>query len=246
MAIAHVDSQRGFHAGGASSLSTASLAASGANLFMRAFAFIGTGSTPADPTSVVWNASEGFTSYQAGTTFASFFRANPWHLKAPTATTAVVTATWAASHDETMLLASCYSEVDQTTTTRTATSPASAGFTAWNVTASLSVTSVSGDTVVGSAAIGDTGGGATTISSATVTVRTKVEGADIGGFEACAQGDTTASGTSTTASFVFAGGGSAGADGWYCYGVSLIPASAAAPEAHLTLLPMAPPLGMRR
>jgi hypothetical protein len=246
MAVAWVAGNRGFVAGGATGVSTGSIAVAGTDLLLRALAYIGTGNTGgmADPVSVTWNGgAQTFTSFQAGVTFLTNFRGNPWHLKAPTAGTSTVTSSYGAnSHDEVMLLADCFSGIDQTTTARTPP----AAVQATTSTPSITVTSVAGDMVVASYGAGWSSSILTTISSSSLTVRQKVEGADIGNYEACAQGDVVASGTSTAAGFTQATSG--GTPATLIYGVALIPSSGGGGtiESILTMPPMAPPMRGRR
>jgi len=241
---------RGFLAGGSFGTSTGSLASSGSNRLLRAWCYIGTGATPADPTGVAWDAAgvnEAFTSFQTGVTWNTNFRANPWHRKNPTAKTATATVTYASSHDEVMIICDAYQDIDQTTTTRTPPSMAQGH----GNTPSLNVTSVSGDIVVGSVAFSQGSDNLTNVTSGSVTVRETVAGTDInspasGGYESCGQGDTTAS--STTTSVGFTAGVLAGTCDYLLAGVALIPdaGGGAANDAYLTMPPVRPPMGGSR
>jgi hypothetical protein len=223
MAAAWLSGARGLSNGNVSQLDTAGFNVSGSDKYLRVLVHVGAG-TPAAVNSVVWDptgVNQSLTQIETDITFATNFRCSVWALVAPSNVTGgVVRVTWAANQDETMVIADCYTGIDQATPTRTLPTPAQGTST----TPSLSVTSVSGDLVVGSVAAGQTSApDLTTVTSSTLTVRESVPGTDIGGFEQCGQGDTTASGTSTTASYSL---GTAGATpSWVLFGAALIPAA---------------------
>lgn len=222
MAAAWSSGARGFSAANVSSLATAAFTVSGANTYLRVLVYSGA-STPDNVTSVVWDAAgvnEALSQDESYVTFNTNFRASVWELVAPTAgTSKTVTVTWGSAQDETMIIADAYTGIDQTTPTRTLPTPAQGT----GNTPSLSVTSVAGDIVVGSLANSKNPGDLTTIASSLVTIREKVEGADIGGYEACAQGDVVATGTSTSVGFTQST--TSGSGTYVLFGVALIPSA---------------------
>ena len=222
MAAAWSSGARGFSSAGVSSLATASFTISGTDRYLEVLVYSGD-STPQNVTSVVWDAAgvnEALTQVESYITSRTYFRSSKWALVNPTAgTSKTVTVTWAGTQGETMVIADSYTGIDQTTPSRTRPTPSQTSTS----TPSLSVTSVSGDLVVGAVAFSDDAGGVvSTITSSAVTVREKVEGADIGGYESCAQGDVTATGTSTSVGFTCNA-----VSQWYpvLYGVALIPSA---------------------
>lgn len=224
--MAHLDGNRGFSAANVSQLDTGNISISGSGKYIKLLAFAGAG-TPANVNGVAIDpagANEALSSLDAAQTWNTNFRASTWAKVGPAdASAKPVRVTWASNQDETMALVDVYTGIDQTTTRRTPTSPATGGPTV-DATATLNVTSVAGDTVLGHAAFGVGASSNATLSSATITIRQKVEGPDIGGFEACAQGDTTAAGSSTTVSVASSTSGIA--IDWAMFGESLIPAAA--------------------
>ena len=231
MAAAWSSGARGFSAANVSSLATAAFTVSGANTYLRVLVYSGA-STPDNVTSVVWDAAgvnEALSQDESYVTFNTNFRASVWELVAPTAgTSKVVTVTWGSAQNETMIIADAYTGIDQTTPTRTLPTPAQGT----GNTPSLSVTSVADDLVIGSLANSKNPGDLTTISSSAVTVREKVEGADIGGYETCAQGDVTATGTSTSVGFTQST--TSGSGTYVLFGAALIPAAGGSPATETT------------
>ncbi len=222
MAAAWSAGARGFSAANVSSLATASFTISGTDRYLEVLVYSGAGS-PVNVSSVVWDAAgvnEALTQVESYITSNTYFRSSKWALVNPTAgTSKTVTVTWTGAQDETMVIADSYTGIDQTTPTRTRPTPSQTSTS----TPSLSVTSVSGDLVVGAVAFNaNANANVTTISSSAVTVREKVEGADIGNYESCAQGDVTATGTSTSVGFTCNSGGA-----YYpvLFGVALIPSA---------------------
>lgn len=213
---------RGFSASNVASLDTASVTFSGSNKYARAQAASGA-STPASASSVVLDptgVNQAFTALQAAVTFNTNFEARPYGLVAPSdITSKIVRATWASNQDETLLVADFYTGIDQSTTRRTLPTPGQGTGTA----PTLAVTSVAGDLVVGSVMFGTTSGDLSTITSSQVTIREKIESADIGPYEMAAQGDVSATGSSTTVGFTSATGNS---PQYVIFGESLIPAGA--------------------
>lgn len=222
MTAAWSSGARGFSAANVSSLATASFTVSGANTYLRVLVYSGA-STPDNVTSVVWDAAgvnEALSQDESYVTFNTNFRASVWELVAPTAgTSKTVTVTWASAQNETMIIADAYTGIDQTTPTRTLPTPAQGT----GNTPSLSVTSVADDLVIGSLANSKNPGDLTTIASSLVTIRQEVEGADIGGYEACAQGDVVATGTSTSVGFTQST--TSGSGTYVLFGAALIPAA---------------------
>jgi hypothetical protein len=213
---------RGFSGGNVASLSTAAFTIGGSDRYLEIEAYSGAG-TPQNVSTAAWDAAgvnEALSIVEAHVTFNTYFRASKWALVAPSALTSkVVTVTWASNQDETMILADAYDTIDQATPARTRPTPAQGT----GNTPSLSVTSVAGDIVVGSLANSKNPGDLTTIASSLVTIREKVEGADLGGYETCAQGDVVATGTSTSVGFtqsVTSGSGT-----YVLFGVALIPSA---------------------
>jgi len=188
MAAAWSSGARGFSAANVSSLATASFTISGTDRYLEVLVYSGAGS-PVNVSSVVWDAAgvnEALTQVESYITSNTYFRSSKWALVNPTAgTSKTVTVTWTGPQGETMVIADSYTGIDQTTPTRTRPTPSQTSTS----TPSLSVTSVAGDLVVGAVAFNDSAtGGVTTISSGAVTIREKIEGADIGNYESCAQG----------------------------------------------------------
>jgi hypothetical protein len=229
MAAAWLAGARGFSAGNVATLDSAAFTISGSDKYLRVLVYSGAG-TPATPTGVKWDAAganQSLTQIETAITFQTNFRASVWALVAPAdGTSKVVTVTWPSNQDETMVIADAYTGVDQSTPTRTLPTPAQGSGAS---SGTLAVTSVADDLVVGSTTVGGSGS-LTTMSSSQVTIREKVEGNDIGGFECCCQGDITAAGTSTTVGAQWAGGTGA----YVVFGAALIPSSGggggAAPE----------------
>lgn len=213
---------RGFSAGNVASLSTGAFTISGADRYLEILAYSSAGA-PQNVSAAAWDAAgvnEALSIVEPHITSNTYFRSSKWALTNPTAgTSKIVTVTWGSNQDETLIIADSFVNVDQTTPTRTRPTPSQTSTS----TPSLSVTSVAGDLVVGAVAFNDAGSGSvTTISSGAVTIREKIEGADLVGYESCAQGDVTATGTSTSVGFTCNSGGN-----YYpvLFGVALIPST---------------------
>lgn len=222
MAAAWSSGARGFSAANVSSLATAAFTISGSDRYLEVLAYSGAG-TPQNITSVVWDAAgvnEALTQVESYITFNTYFRSSKWALVNPTAgTSKTVTVTWTGAQDETMVIADSYTGIDQTTPSRTRPTPAQGN----SSTASLSVPSVAGDIVVGAVVGGMTTSSLTTIISSAVTIWEKVEGADIGNYESCAQGDVVASGASTSVGYTLNVSG--GTPFYVLFGAALIPSA---------------------
>lgn len=224
MAAAWQSGARGFSAANVSTLATDAFTISGSNRYLEVLVFTGAG-TPQNLTSVVWDAAgvnESLTQVESYITFNTNFRVSKWALTAPsTGTSKVVTATWAGVQDETLVIADSYTGIDQTTPARTRPTPGQGT----SSTPTLSVTSVADDLVVGAAVAGISAADLTTISSSAVTVREKIEGADIGNHEQAVQGDVLATGTSTSVGFQL--DTSSTTPTYVIFGAALIPAVSA-------------------
>lgn len=222
MAAAWSAGARGFSAANVSSLATAAFTVSGTDRYLEVLVYSGAVS-PVNVSSVVWDAAgvnEALTQVESYITSNTYFRSSKWALVNPTSgTSKTVTVTWTGAQDETMVIADSYTGIDQATPTRTRPTPSQTSTS----TPSLSVTSVAGDLVVGAVAFNDNASGSvTTISSSAVTIREKIENTDIGNYESCAQGDVTATGTSTSVGFTCNSGS------YYypvLFGVALIPSA---------------------
>jgi hypothetical protein len=231
MAAAWSTGSRGFSASNVASLDTGSITFSGSNKYSRAIASSGAG-TPAAVSSVVLDptgVNQAYTAIEAAVTFNTNFESRPFGLVAPSDISAkIVRSTWASNQDETLLVADFYTGIDQSTTRRTVPSPSQGT----GLSPTLGVTSVADDLVIGSVMFGTTNGDLTTISSSQVTIREEIEAADIGPYEMSAQGDVTATTTSTTVGFTSAAGSG---PQYVLFGESLIP-SGAGPTVHVNPL----------
>lgn len=223
MAAAWLAGSRGFSTSNVASLSTGAFSIGGADKYLRSIVLSGAG-TPVTPTSNVWDAAgvnEALTSIETPLTLNAVVRASVWAKVAPSdGTNKVATVTWPSNQDETAVITDAYNGIDQSTPARTLPTPA----TGTGTSPSLNVTSVSGDLVVGSVATSqDSSPTLTTVTSSTLTVHEKVEGADMGGYEQLGQGDVTASGTTTSVSFTL--GTTDTAIHYALFGAALIPAA---------------------
>lgn len=199
-------------------LNSENIAISGSRKYLRVMAFAGDGSNQTLPTSVVWDptgANQALTlvTGQDTGTFDSFWRAAIYELIAPSDATAAVRVTWPQTREECFVVAAAWTDVNQTTPTRTPPTLASGT----NLTPTLNVTSVAADIVTAFFAYADLGANSNTLTSSTVTLRENVTTPN----EIAAYGDTTAAGTSTTVSGTIASVDS-GSDAWRLFGAALI------------------------
>jgi hypothetical protein len=222
MAVAYSSGAEGFSAVAASTQDTGSFSISGSNKYLRVLVYSGAG-TPANLTSVVLDPTGvnlSLSQLESYVTFNTNFRASVWELiNPPDLTNKIVRAMWAASQDEKMVIAHVYTGVNQATPNRALPTPAQGTSSA----PSLAVTSVAGDLVVGSLCSGAPNANLNSLTSTTLTVRHVIDDSDLGGFEECAQGDVTAVGVSTTASYAISG--TITDIAWVLFGAALIEAA---------------------
>jgi hypothetical protein len=213
----------------AANITTSTFDCTGDNRAVFAVAFSGHGGGPSLPTSVVWDptgANEDMPLIQSVATWDTFWRAAIYGKIGPTSGAAKgVKATWAAAQDEGLLIAEGFNTVDQTTSYRTPDTPGAGSSLASPFTPTLAVTSVSGDLVLAFLAASDQTNELTTLSSSTVTVHDKLEGAEGTNNEQSAAGSVVATGTSTTVDFTCQRSGTGASAFWRVFGLSLIGAS---------------------
>lgn len=204
----------------AASVDTSTISISGSRKYLRALVLVGDGTTQDLPTSVVWDpagANESLTLVQDSGVFNSFWRAAVYQKIAPTDGAAKpVRATWAAAREEILAICAAWTDVDQTTPTRSLPSPA----TGTTASPSLAVSTVSGDEVTGWFAFGTPNQDSTSrFTSSLMTLRQVIDGTT-NMNELLAFGDVTATGTSTNVGGSITNGN--GAYVWYLFGAALI------------------------
>lgn len=231
MTAAYVAGNRGFDALNSNNRATANFAVSGSNKFLLALAFSGAG-TPQNISTATWNGAQSLTQIGAYQNIGVNFRASAWGLIAPADATAAVNFVWADVQDERLVLAACFSGVDQATPYRTPPTPG----TGTNLDPTVNVTTVAGDRVVTLMAAGITASVLTTLAADNGTMRHEIEGNDIGGFECAGMSDDVAAGTSLAMNMTISESGGGGTiTGWVSFGLALIDASAAAPASFLPM-----------
>lgn len=171
-------------------------AAAGSDRFLEVYCGIGTGSTPASPTSVTWG---GVNCTQRGTGLSIHANAwmSKWYLKEadfPGGATGNVVATYAASHDEHALQAKVISDVNQSSPFRGASVTTNTGT---NATPTITVSSDAADLVSGGAFDLDVSGEITSISVSAGTSRHEIE-TIAGGFECAGISDVAGSSPTLT------------------------------------------------
>lgn len=175
---------------------------SGSNTGIFAIILAGAG-TPVLPTSVVWDpagANQALTLVQQATFNTNFIAATYAKIGPTSGTAKFVRATWAAAPDEGLLIAESVQDMDQATGWRTPDTPGAGNANTNPTTATLAATSVSGDLVLALMAAGCLSSNISTLSSSTVTIHDKLEGADGSNNEALSVGSVIASGAATTVS----------------------------------------------
>lgn len=226
-------------------LNTNTFDTTGANRGIFAIILAGA-ATPVLPTSVVYDpagANQALTLIQQVTFNTNWIAATYGRLGPTSGSAKLVRATWAAAPDEGLLIAESIQDMDQATGWRTPNTPGAGSANTNPVTATLAATSVSGDLVLGLMAASSALTIVATLSSATVTIHDKLEGADGTGNEGLSAGSVVASGVSTTVSadIVNTSPGGASVIFWEQFALSLIPvAGGSAPVADFSQFPKNP------
>jgi hypothetical protein len=181
MAIAF-DNAANTHSGAnVASLTTAAWTIAGSDRILMGGIFSGAG-TPVDPTSMKWGGSTGTDLTKRGATvdIGLFCKLSQYSLVAPTAGSNTLYGSWGSNQDETAIGGPSYTGVDQTTPHGT---QASATGSATDPTATVDVTSASGELVVDVAAGQAFLGGIGMTAGASQVARVEIDDVGAAGVE---------------------------------------------------------------